>query len=966
MLKRRPLILSASSLALSTSVGIAQSRTTKSAGADAEILLATETRQNQTSNRVTKAPVSFVLVLDDGAVTASDTLVLRDSAGNLIPTTHWQWNERSSYPSGALRSCVISCLSPLMAPSATAGWRVLKTAGVRPAETNTRTVASITSSYSANVLLSNVVTIRPTAPLHATRGSGTFIVQANEALLSKVTRKEHAGPIRTKWWTWRKFVDQARGTTDAYLWAEFEFDEWIDPDTGQVIHLHCTPRLRNGWARSGTGTFPTIYQCQLRNGTTVLHDYSRSATYQTTDVIARGIANTHAKLPYGKGNAIRVSSGGPGNMITGKWYAIAGWDSPQMLTNLSVRVEDNWSNGPLLSFSSASGSFTVTTGTVHGPGRICEAVNDDGAEHVLLGLPLLYPAWTMAEKRARQDAGLFLPVNLQVLPRERVNDYLTHTLGGANFHRGALDDTGGSLHIGDLTFWCADALRGMTPARVRRVRMSAAEAAQSSYYSRMISDEINPETGVEFATITPLNNGPKDSGRAYPGLPPGRPFARIHFNAPSYFTSTGWPYNDMNPGFTGGADGSHLTAAHHHDFAMFGTTRYLKLSLEIHGTCMALWVRDNAAHGNNRAIRSRNYYLVSAIGNGSPINNARAHGQMSHMLSLGCYLADWRPERAYVDDVVKDNFDYMIDGLADGTQIDALTKRIGWLVSGVNGGTDQHWFNARTQHGTLALLKRSGWGNPTNRDTIIEWATNFSMIHARASRSGVNVNYSHKPWQYAPSTGEYPFWAATESLGRVVTAATTNIKSEADMGTLSASLTFNDNNSVTLTLNAGVRYGAVPLTGDEFVYPNAFVWPGRSTPPPGSITPRRRFWIYDVTGAGTTRTARISSTPGPSWTPVTWSGSTSAPTFVIWTRLQGPPTGPEWNPSLQYNSNSFGYAPQMSAPLACAARWFRKEDCIAPFQAFLSGPFMAFTGGYLHSGSSRPQDQIDTQTICDV
>jgi hypothetical protein len=938
-------------------------------------LVATETRQNQTASRVNKAPVSFVVALNDGIVAPSDTLVLCDEANNVIPITHWQWNERSHYPSGALRSCVVSCLSPSLAPGATAAWSVFKTTGVRPAETNTRTVANITGSHAPNILLTQVVTVRATAPLYATRGSGAFIVQANQALDSNVTRKEHAGPIRTKWWTWRKFADQSSGATDPHLWAEFEFDEWVDPDTGRVIHLHCGSRLRNGWARSGATTLPIIYQCQFRNGATVLHDYSRSATYDTADVTARGITNTPVKLPYGKGNVVRVSSGGPANMVAGKWYAIVSWDSPQMLTNLQVRVENNWNmNGPVLPFSPATAPFTVTTGTVHGPGRICEAVNDDGAEHILQGLPLLYPAWSTEEKRARQDAGLFLPVNLQVQPRNSVSDYPTHTLGGANFHRRALDDTGGSLHIGDLTFWCADALRGMTPARIRRVRMSAAEAAQASYYSRMISDEINPATGVEFATITPLNNGPKDSGKAYPGLPLGRPSARTHFNAPNYFASTGWPWNDMNPGFSGGYDGSHLTTAHHHDWAMFGTTRYLKLSLEIHGTCMTLWLRDNASGGNNRVIGSRNYYLVSAIGNASPINNARAHGQMSHMLAAACYLADWRPERAYIDDVVKDNFEYMIDGLADGTQIDGVTKRIGWLISGLSGGTDQHWFNARVQHGTLSLLKRSGWGRPAERETIVEWATNFSMIHARASRSGVNVNYSHKPWQYASATGDHLFWAATETLGRVVNASTTNIRTEADLGVLSAAMTFNANDTVTLTLSGhfpySATYNADPVTGDTFVYPNAFVWPaavaGGSARPPSEIAPRTRYWVYDVSGSGNTRTARISSTPGPSWTPVKWSGSTTGLTYVVWTRLQGQAKGAEWNRSLEYNANTLGYAPQNSAPLACAARWFGKADCVAPFKAFLSGPFVAFTGGYASTSSSRPQDQVDTQTICDV
>jgi hypothetical protein len=951
--------------------------------AGGETLLMTETRQNQTASTVDKAPVSFVAAFDVGVVPASDTLVLRNAGGTLIPTTHWQWSERSSYSDGSLRSCVISCLSPSMAAGATAGWRVFKTAGARPAETNARTPAHISSVYDINVRLTNTATLNNSGTLQGTRGSGTFRCDANAALASNVTRKEWAGPVRTKWWTWRKFIDETGGASDINLWCEFEVDEWLDPDTGNPVHVHVVPRSRNGWARSTQATYlPVVYQCQLRNGATVVHDYSRSATYTPSDVTSPFIISSQAKLPHGQGSPVRFSGGRPANLVNDRWYATWAFESVNRYTQLRIQAADDWRSGidaavicpPL---SAATADFTVTTGVSHGVGRTCELVNDDGGEHILLGQPLLYPAWTTAEKRARMDAGLFMPVNLQVQNKQTVDENNIHALGTSTWHRWGLDNTGGGFHIGDTTFWCADALRGMTAARVRRVRLSAAEIGQATFFNRCMSDEIEAATGVEFARITPLNNGPTDTGTSYSGLPPGRPSARIHPGAPSYFTLPGTiGAGDIHAGLSGGTDGTHLSAAHHHDWAMFGTSRYLKTSLEIHTTTVAWWTRNNSAtDGGNRPLAGRTYYCVNAIGNGVAVQNARANGQIAHMLSAACYLGDNRPERPYVDHLCRDNFEYMLDALADGTELDALAKRFGWLVSSIHGGGEQHWFNARGQHGCLSLLKRSGFGNAGQRDSIVEWATNWSMIFARASRSGVNFGFSSVPWQYGPGTGVHHFWSTGQFLTRIITAASTNVATEADIGALASSIRFNADNTVTLTINDGAGAAtADPANGDQFIHPNEFVWASAiqatSTPPAGSIALRTKYWIYDVVGSGATRTAKISTTPGPSYTQLTWTGSTANRTHVSWTILNNPPKGPSWNPGLprKYNSDSLGYLPHITAPLACAFRWFGKTDCQAPFAAFLGDPFTDFTGGYAtpHGNSGAPQNQPDTQSICDV
>ena len=904
----------------------------------------TETRRNITGSTVAKAPISFMVSFHPGEIPTTKTLQLRDPSNNIVPTTHWQFDSRVTYPDGSLSKAWVRVLGPAsLAHTASVTYTVEAISGSWPAETNTRTITDVTEATDFWIELDDIRLIgKPQASSDQNPYTNpTLEFRLNNALnVPQRTRKDIAGPLVTGWYTRDKLRPPGGGTGDAEMHAECWVRVWRDPDTGTILHRSVHPLIYNGYAR--VLSFAKAFKLRAMNGVTVLRNYATTLdrTVADFDMVSDGgnrrtftsNATDFTTFDFRQGSAVKISGSPPSGIQNGKIYAVSkyngGTDSgrlAELTQNPYLSLQNlhnydgiaNFRTGAIydpVNPGTGGGTFTMTGYTLMFDQQVCAVRDGDAKNFWLTGGGELTPYWTRAEKIRRFQTG-----HLITIPVDEVNTFFgvfeglsgnapkntttipvhnhkhRYTPGIALYHRNLMEASGewyqGGRHLNEISVQAFDVLNDMANPNIPWDRILRMTAAEGICFQRLNCAESQEDSnGNPYAHPIIVNNGPNKNGAAYPNCGPCWPTAQA-LNAGSGATGIrapasgsgnspgGQQENEMGHWAVGGDSGSHGSKDFVWTYAFYGDPSDLRAIQSQYTRHMV--AQNNGVgpysgaplYGKTKTYNGTTYYCVSIIGT-SPANQPRAHIGKNHMLAHALLTPDNDPLGQYFKDIAADNVNFLEAIYDDNTIFGTRARTLGPMMSLVNGG-QQTWQVQRIAIAGLMLLKRSGIVAPKT----LKYLTAFSrwMVghpdfgpgskQAQGGFTGCVLGIAAMSWFDNNLDTQDPTSSDPRAtIVRFLDAAAhdTDAATQLHGASTENSMFFLTSSEIQMQ---STRAPAQPENDDQIL----FVTSTNGAIPAG-VSYKTRYWLYDRTlVSGTTYKYKLSSTPGPSYTRVTWT-----------------------------------------------------------------------------------------------
>lgn len=897
----------------------------------------TETRINRSAT-ASNLPVSFRLNFHQGSLPTTKTLQLRDPSNNIVATTDWQWGERSTFNDGSLRSCVVRCYGPASwATDASKQWTVEAITGAWPAESDSKTTSDITNASTVKIELTNVRKIGSIYDSNqridqVAWDNPKLTFDLNRSLARAVTRKRTGGAIFTQYVTWEKLRDPDTNNEDTQVWCKCWVGVWFAPSSSTVRHISIHPLLINGWARV-TGR-AKVFHLKVVNGGVTLRDFSQTlsvtnANFQTYGDFT-GDATDFTTFEFRQGCAVEIGGDVPSGLTVGKYhqvgyYADGGGTAGELYQRPKLILHElgSWKGIDGSSPNSRITKAMLGTGggtfTLQGAQYLVDqnqfAIRDKGGECLwAVGGALIEPNWTYAEKIYRMQTLLVPPVPIEPSDPNfgEANDvgivpaYLQNhafTPGGTVLHRSDMETAGewyqGGYHLNECSYWMKCVLNEMGTSRqwLRQQRMAAAEAISFQNYAGAYENATDG-SGNEYAINLVLNNGPAGNGVAYSNMPPCKPTATI-LNLPTGSTNgiyaaggeavLATQENEWKHASYGGLSGSHNAKDYIYSEAMYCDPSDLEIVSLAHTTFVIRVPNSgNARYGRNKTYNGRTYYGVTIVGHNGGGLQPRAWIGMNLMLAQAQLIPDSEPNAQYFRDLARDNVEYLEAIYADSNIMGQRAKNVTPMIS-LNAGLIQTWQSQRHATTSIMLTKMSGltapncvkfltaqsrlfWGHPVNGTAPPQNGTGWLGDIAMGS-------YFDKVKQ--PIVSGYDADANAGDTDPTITL--TRFMDDATYDATAGNMTWNspaaiggllrfhsDGVTARIEMNTSWAVTHAPLAGDQIQVP------GNNSPTlQTGLTYGIWYYVYDVTTySGDQKQFKLSSTPGPSFTPVTWTAGT--------------------------------------------------------------------------------------------
>lgn len=743
----------------------------------------TETRRNQSGRSVTDAPVVMPITFSAGEVPTTKTLQLRDPSNSIIPTTDWQFDERSTYPDGSLRHCIIRVHQASSWSNGVDRTFTIETVtGSWPALTSATTTSLITSNSDFEIVLSDVRTVGPNGATTTTAYTHpTLTFTFNTALGLSGATKVIAGPVCDAWETWGYF--QGSGpTNDTEMWCKARVIAYKVPGTSTISYIQFDPLVMNGWAR--VRGLAKIYKMAVYDGATLLRDFSEVITVDVNDINPSG-GGANASVRFNRswddmttrterlmhGHVVKVGTSPHSPLVAGDFHQVSrngiGGNTLQLtLNNKGVWGEPLNDTFKVIFTTANTSSFTLEKYMLHCHTHIFPVrdewgelfVGDAGAAKLRI-----LPYYSTAEKKKRMETGQFrnFPLGATntlgtfngVLPNGNKNTSgLIPGWDNYDYHPGvgwltqiSFDEPGGALsgalHIGEADDFVRDFVQDMEEGTqdlryYRRLRTAAAECASLLGNLSKFDNATNPSTSREYATQLCINNGSDDAGTQYTGMGPCYPFSTT---ADSSNATRGWyvrgtdevttDESNIKPFSGGGEDGSHTPRQYMYCYSMFGDWSDLELTraaygmVSVHDIQRAIVTPGDSLAGNAKTYDGDPYYRISIV-NWAQRGQSRHFIAASHLLAWALLTPDYDPTAQMYEAIAEDNVTLLETTYDDPAVMGDRAKATGGFISSTTGGWPQHWQVARHMAADLYLVKMSGITAPN----CVRGLTAFSRL----------------------------------------------------------------------------------------------------------------------------------------------------------------------------------------------------------------------------------------------
>lgn len=931
----------------------------------------TETRRNISGTTVNNAPVEFIAQFHKGELPTSKWFQLRGPDGNLVASTDWQANERVTYSDGSLMACVVRCYGPSgWTDGADKQWTLEAVTSSWPAETDSRATSVVTGGSDININLSGIRRIAPQVT-NTTQGDHTYTTltgSVNYGLGLTQTRKEVAGNIFTRWYTWAKFRNGSNN--DSYLWWKGWIDVWFEPGTNTIRHLIPRLVLNNGWANVDGRAL--VFKATVTDGGTTLIDYTATRNIVSGDIDTTN--NTFISGPdlagqnFLPGTVAYVASGTPPTGVTvGKAYPIKVLTTTDgqndgianSATRLGLGSLGYWDTDPTgaarVDFTDTGGNWAIESWIASLHRRPKMFYDHDGWPLAAIGGAKVVPNWTRAEKIRRMQTGQILNAQLDDSAAYTAHSDRRYFPGAWSYHRTNNDDPGGffqqGYQIGEMGVHAWNVIQDMgTAIRHKILRRAAAEAISAISSAGVYESETNGATSAEYAEFVCANNGADKAGASYsglgtprPGLTSGQSWAG-NYGIMDAGNTVGDEHFNYNHNCSGGIDGTHGSQAMSRAYEFYPDPVYREMALgnftaaplDAHngsvptGNDASAADAEDALLGLNKRLNNVKYFRVFTTANWYSGSGA---GRRTHIGALGwlkCanYIPDNVPLGPYVRDIVKDNVQFIDAFYDDSSRIGSRARIIGPMTAYdgradhpnySSGGSQQHWQQTRQAAAALYILKASGIQSPN----ALKWFTGMSRAIYGDPASGTPMKQA-RPGNLMsfgivlfdkPQLSLQPFSNSQNLYSRFEDAAATTADAET-LRTANYTFTFGtDGQTVTLTSPSLNDAAAMPVNGDDFT----LMQQSNATQPPTGLVNGVRYWLYDRAGSGTTRTYKISSTAGPSYTQATWVAASPVVISEVYTSalMEGTYAGG------RYHANNYGdYNLNCAFPVTAALTMF--------------------------------------------
>lgn len=744
----------------------------------------TETRRNVSGSTVSGAPVKWKAKFHRGEVTTSRWFDLYRE-GVLVPSTEWQLGEISTYPDGSMRSAVVRCYgkaswtnnsnSQFELVGKSGSWPTLAT---NPASGSTP-ITKVTAGSSVKLSLEDITLLgspyaSTTQPAY---GAPNLDSELNRSLAdTNTTRKYVDGNICVAWRTWEKLQPPGGGTPDNTVWCLWFCEAWLDPSTGNLLHLMVEPYLNHGWARR-QGMLKG-FKMKLVNGATTLRDFATAVTLNASNFeLSNGAyhftgTNRTTTFPYSTfdgrvGAAVKVSGDPPSGYVAGKIYQIAapygGSDGPfnepyrhPLMALRTLGTFQSGYGGPGYAEPGTGGSsYTLTVYTYMADKQVLAIRDWQGYEFWPVGgaSGRIVANWTRGEKIRRMQTAMIPngciepgPVrsgsfswfgqtyfhntggkNTSFLPNwESIQRY---TPGGNTTHEVLLEIGGyyqpgiGGRHKSECSQFFLNVLNDMETNDFRTCQSRAAAEAVSFMVGMNVYDNTLVG-GVEAAQVLCINNGPDKVGTQYAGM--GTCFPNAISRGGSNQTGIdyaggqalgGGTVYDESPGahwVSTSMSGSHVSKEHVFNEALTCSPGYRELTAH-------LWVRaslnDFPTSASPATLYGANKTWKGTTYYRVSIMATTADGQRRAFIGRSSFLA------YALSAPDTEPYRAMLDDIAadniafmemayDDPDIIGGTAKVLGTPTGEVGGNQQSWHMARINWAAILLAKNSGINCP--------------------------------------------------------------------------------------------------------------------------------------------------------------------------------------------------------------------------------------------------------------
>lgn len=465
-----------------------------------------------------------------------------------------------------------------------------------------------------------------------------------------------------------------------HFWVQHYFDIYTDPtNPGVVFDIGHMPLILRPWLNIGNPDFAS-YQAKLVNGGVTIRDWSYTAAVTAVTTGASGTL-TLADNTLQRSECIFVSSTGalPSGISAETPYWLRPTTGNSYTLHTTPASADTNSNTVNIA-DVGSGTITVTRhiGHAYRAGWFSTA-DDSGNENFLNDhAPTIIPQLILTEKQYWEETGLVPPydttiTNPTILQASSLWDtYLYRpfcAIGTAN----ATGVAGDPPHVGPLSQWQAVHFLGQTATALNFCKTAGLGIAHLPDICCL--SEI---TGY----IQPNNNGPNRAGASYPSL-----------GVPQPNWGIGSPQNGITPvvtaacasgAFSSSPSYDHWQTSAYYPFLVLGKRWYLDVQY-MDSACTVLvtpffgypsgkqWTFTQSGH---------KYYAKMLFG-----GTERAPMRMSSLAFGAGMGATANPERAYLLDVLSENWDFYAEWLSYNTTTGlAGYMDIGSGITGFIGG----------------------------------------------------------------------------------------------------------------------------------------------------------------------------------------------------------------------------------------------------------------------------------------
>lgn len=709
----------------------------------------------------------------------------------------------------------------------------------------------------ANDAVNNTNIIHLTASLNGvrviknpvTQGSGAFTGALNSCTHVELLK---SGPVCELYKFWDYFKDNNDGVADPRLSHWHYATVWTrnDETVGPISHF---PTVHNGWMSSANQTL-LCYDAVLKNGSTVIRDFKKTATVAVIDLTTNRLtAPNHgfrtkflAKVVSSDG-----PSGQPGGTFTDVVYPVYVVDQ-NTLTLHVTGPQAALGQFPVDITSKGTGTITLVKSIYHIWHSGWDGTDDDSL-----------PDWTEEDPEIfvahdpvyLLSTGAFPPLDpaMKVTPAADPNPS-PYSPQYCDKLRVDISGTGGSGHIGLSTAWDASAVLTQEPGYRKTARTNARSMGHLYVQVR------NEATGK---IPTYVGTGVNGAAGNFPGL--GTSKQTSFFFGPGTksadFAMPAGPVDIVAVNTTG--DPSHWPAAIYPTYFMEGGAWHIDCQL-MHANYVGMWRyvggADDAGNRNQRFLPTRPIFYGVHIRNYANIrSDAWGDQAFLHAYRMTPNLWD---EKAYLWKVLVTNYAYAAEMITQSPQ--AMRDLGHWHFR--SGDLDSPWMH--NFGASVACLAAKYTGLP---DALV-WAKHMLI--------------QPKMW-CDPATFPSPLnvtaYRASASYQGLVNpvdyVATWN-----DMGIWWGSITFNSTDVLAWNIDKGgtTHFNFPFMVGDKikFTYYNASL---AATNP---ATPFQKNVWYHVVQVVDPAHIKISDTPGGA--PIAATQSLTAGDVVV--RHQAKPT----------------------------------------------------------------------------